>query len=437
MGWEHYKDNPAWPRDNRVFQLYGVPGNVDKAYGFGDFPGPGECSNIGPAQRKSLYPALERWFGIPTPASEPEDRRPEEELASLTPAVALELRMSPIYELAVKVAMPKLAAARAQMSALGPQERLNQLRVRLAAKLGDIEPNRKPTATLRWRKSLAGAEIEGITLDTDPGITVPLLLVRPADTSDRPPPVVVAVSEDGKDRFLAHRSREIQTLLQAGLAVCLPDVRGTGETTSEMRRGLNSEEDSAAATEFMLGNTLLGARLKDLRSVLAYLAARQDIDGRRLALWGDSFAPTNPPRLLVDELIGWQIGPEIEYQAEPLGALLALLGALYEDSVRAASAVGGLVAYASILEDQFAYVPNDIIVPGILEVADVADIAGALSPRPLLIQGFVDGRNRLAAEPDLENRFLPAFHAYRGTPTRLQVRSARQNTSSWIIQYLK
>jgi len=38
-------------------------------------------------------------------------------------------------------------------------------------------------------------------------------------------------------------------LLKAGIAVCLPDVRGTGETTSEMHRGLNSEEESAAANE--------------------------------------------------------------------------------------------------------------------------------------------------------------------------------------------
>lgn len=439
MGWEHYKDNAAWERDKKVFALYGVPDNIDKAHGFGDFPGPGECANIGPGQRGTLYPALKRWFNIPIPASEPDDRRPEEELASLTPALAQELRMTSIHDLVLEVAKSKLKSARAGMAKLGTQQRREQLRAELAPKLGDIEPNRKPEQNIHWRKQLAGAEIEAITLQIEPGIIVPLLLLRPVDMSDRPLPVVVGVSEGGKERFLAHRSDELEALLRDGVAVCLPDVRGTGETTSEMRRGLNSEEESPAATEFMLGDTLLGKRLKDLRSVLAYLSARPDLDNKKIALWGDSFAPVNPQQFMFDELIGWQIGPETEYQAEPLGGLLALLGTLYEDGVRAVAAHRGLVAYSSILEDQFAYVPNDIIVPGILEVADVADLAGALAPRPLLIESAVDGRNRVVGEPALRDSLAQVFQSYRESPAHLRVRADGQNPSlvSWLAQQLK
>jgi hypothetical protein len=181
---------------------------------------------------------------------------------------------------------------------------------------------------------------------------------------------------------------------------------------------------------------VLGARLKDLRSVLAYLSARSDLDGTKIALWGDSFAPVNPPRFMLDELIGWQIGPEIEYQAEPLGGLLALLGGLYEEGVRAVAARRGLVAYSSILEDQFAYVPNDIIVPGILEVADVADVASALSPRPLLIENFVDGRNRVVREAGLHDRFVQVFQSYRESPADLRIRSEQEdaNLAPWVAQ---
>jgi len=40
--------------------------------------------------------------------------------------------------------------------------------------------------------------------------------------------VVVGVAEAGKDLFLTARSNEIETLLKREVAVCLPDVRGTG-----------------------------------------------------------------------------------------------------------------------------------------------------------------------------------------------------------------
>ena len=439
MGWEHYKDDPAWAHDQKVFALYDLPENLDKAFGFGDFPGPGECSNIGPAQRQTLYPALKRWFGIPIPTSEPNDRRPESELASLTPDIARELKMAPVHELAFNLAGSKLNSERAEMARLDPHQRRTELRRRLAAKLGDIEPNRTPEAAVHWTKQLDGANIEAITLQTEPGILVPLLLLQPSHASNRSLPVVVAVDEGGKERFMAQRSDQIRTLLKAGIGVCLIDVRGTGETTSEMHRGLNSEEESAAATEFMLGNTLLGARLKDLRSVLAYLSARPDVDGRKLALWGDSFAPVNPPRFVLDELIGWQVGPQIENQAEPLGGLLALLGGFYEDKVCAVAARRGLVAYSSVLEDQFAYVPNDIVVPGILEVADVADIATALAPRPLLIENFVDGRNRMVEKAELRERFGLVFQSYRAAPSQLRVLGESQEPSlvRWLAEVLK
>ena len=45
--------------------------------------------------------------------------------------------------------------------------------------------------------------------------------------------------------------------------------------------------------------------------------------------------------------------------AEPLGGLLALFGALFEDDVRAVSVHGGLAGYESLLLSPFCYVPHD------------------------------------------------------------------------------
>ena len=49
---------------------------------------------------------------------------------------------------------------------------------------------------------------------------------------------------------------------------------------------------------------------------------------------------------------------------------------------------GGLASYLSMLDDSFEYVPQDVIVPGILEAGDVADVASVFAPHPLLMQGI-------------------------------------------------
>jgi hypothetical protein len=91
---------------------------------------------------------LNRWFGIPVPAAEPDDRRPEEELAALTPAIASRLHMRPLHELAREVATAKLETARARRQGLDKEGRRKSLRADLAARLGDIEPNSAAPATV-------------------------------------------------------------------------------------------------------------------------------------------------------------------------------------------------------------------------------------------------------------------------------------------------
>ena len=124
-----------------------------------------------------------------------------------------------------------------------------------------------------------------------------------------------------------------------------------------------------------------------------YLARREDIDAKRIAIWGDSFAATNLPGMLLDQSVSQQPGPRPIHQAEPLGALLAILTALYEDGVKAVAGRRGLVSYMSVLSDRFTYVPQDVIVPGILEAGDISDVTASLAPRPVLVDESVDGRN--------------------------------------------
>jgi cephalosporin-C deacetylase-like acetyl esterase len=432
MGW-NVADLPAWSRYQKVFGLYDARDHLDEAHGFGPFPGPGECTNIGPAQRQTFYPELNRWFGIPIPSKEPEDRRPEKELTVLSSAMAASLDMREVHDLAHEVGQAQLEGVRRKLVGLPTLQRREWIRNRWREKLGDIDPNSALQADFHWKKSMGQVAAEGVALKVEPEIWVPLLLLKPSGARS-PVPVVVAISEGGKERLLANHSEEIESLLKAGVAVCLPDVRGTGETSPDAGRGPDSHEVTLAATELMLGNTLLGARLKDIRTVIAWLGRRSEIASQRIGLWGDSPTPVNPTKFLLDELPGWQIGPEIENQAEPLGGLLALLGALYEDSVRAVAIRQGLISFLSVLEDRFAYVPLDTVVPAVLETGDLAELAANLC-RPLLLENLIDGRNRLVTRTRLKD--FPAL-AREGKVSELTVRSGEETPSlvQWLVGHL-
>ena len=217
--------------------------------------------------------------------------------------------------------------------------------------------------------------------------------------------------------------------------MCLADVRGTGEAAP------GSSTTSLVATELMLGNTALGARIKDTRAVLRYLSGRQDLNPRRVVLWGASFAAVNPRDLLLDQSVllepgRQEPGPQAIQQSQPVGGLLALLTALYEDNVRAVAVSGGLVSFLSVLRDRFCYVPQDIVVPGILESADIEDIVAGLSPRAVLLEGLVDGRDRLLSSSDLERELGRARAAYQGTPSNLVVREQTDEPglAAWMAQ---
>ena len=415
---------PAWARYKKVFELYGARDRLNQVDGFGPFPGPGECTNVGTFLRKRLYPILKRWLDLPIPPQEYHSPRAEAELMCLTPRVAAERGPKPASEIALEVARGRLAAARSGSSVLAAA---------LKSKLGDIEPNRQPQARALWSRNASGFNVEGLVLDTEPGVSVPLLLIKPQLTTGRVP-VVLALAQGGKERFLSQRSDELAALLRGGVAVCLADVRGVGETAPGSARGPGGMD--LAATELMLGNTLLGAQLKDARTVFTYLVRRPDIDAQRMALWGDSFAGVNPERILPYESLNVRLGPRPLHQAEPLGGLLALLTALYEQGARAVAVRGGLSSYLSVLQDRFCYVPLDVVVPAILEAGDIPGVVAALAPRALLLEGLVDGRNRAVTAAQSPAEMAPALTAYRSLPSRLLIRErpGEPALAPWLIR---
>jgi dienelactone hydrolase len=430
IGWpQDVEHEPAWARYKKVFEWYGARDHLAEVHGFGPFPGPGECTNVGTYVRQGIYPVLKRWLNIAEPAVEYHDPLPDSDLVALTPAIAFQRKPQAASALAASVARERLAGSRSRMASLPVEARRAALQRALREKLGDIEPRANPPVQALWTRTAGPARAEAFAIETEAGIKVPVILLKPASASPGRAPLVLAVSQVGKSRFLAERGQDVKTLLENGVAVCLADLRNTGEISATADRSPGSME--LAATEMMLGRTLLGSQLKDLRTVYRYVSTRPDIDAGRIVLWGDSVAEMNSPDFEFDQSPGQVAGPFEQHQGEPNGATLALLAALYEDSVAAVAARGGLVSFLSVLEDRFSHVPQDAIVPGLLEIADVDDIVASQNSRPVLLEGLIDGRNRPVAEARLQSEFAAALK----TSQQLVLRSQGPDSAlpEWLI----
>lgn len=424
---EDVEHEPMWARYKKVFEFYGARDHLAEVHGLGPFPGPGECTNVGSLLRRRFYPILTRWLEVPTPAGEYHNPLPDSALMCLTPAVAVERKPKTASAIAFELARQRLSVTRSR------NKSLEELRAALKNKLGDIEPAVRPRVQLVWEKPDAEAAVEALAIETAPGITLPLILLKPLHSGGKRVPAVLAIAEGGKARFLAERGDELSTLLRNGIEICLLDVRGTGEVASSSSREPNAM--GLAATQLMLGETMLGARLKDVRTVFGYLASRPDVNPAQISLWGDSFAQTNSDDFAFDQSAMQEAGPFAQRQAEPMGALLALLTGLYEDRVAAIATRGGLVSFLSVLEDRFCHVPQDVIVPGIVEAADVVDLVAFQGSRPMLLEGFVDGRNKLARDARLRSGFASALKA----SEQLVIRETAADTTlpDWIATQMK
>jgi hypothetical protein len=439
FSWDGEHD-PVWKRYQRIWgDFYGAADNLGVAHGKGLLklrpPVASHCTNIGKFHRRMIHPLFDRWFGIKV--SEKDEysapRKPEE-LICLTDKARRELKPKSLTQLMSALGTERIERARQRLSGKSPAEQRQILREQWSKLLGPVAPARPPVVKARATdaQTVAGATVERVVLEVEPGIVVPVLILVPVKRTDAAP-VVIGLAQVGKAGFLKERADEIQKLVQGGTAVVLPDLRGTGEARSGSSRGKNSSGTNQSVHEQLFGETLVGERLRDLRSVLVYLRTRKDLDARHLALWGGSFAAPNPPGTNFKVPRGAESWPR---ESEPLGGLLALLGALFEDEVRAVSVSGGLASYHSVLTHFAVLIPHDASVPGALTAGDLCDLAGSLAPRPLRLARMVDQQNRLLPVAEVKKAYEPAVKSYAGTKG-FQIAEKPSSVAVWLLAGLK
>lgn len=400
--------DPVWKRLQTISQWHQPPSGLAETHGFGSVKQAdgSHCTHIGKLHRVAIHAALSQWFGLPDGVkAEYSQRRDSAELLCWNDEWRARLKPRAWREILSENVTQQLGARRRRAATPSLEVQRATARRDWKPLLFDAADADKPLAReVRGGISLPSPLAESLNIkterllvETEPGIRVPVLLLAPQTEGDRKQPLVVIVSQAGKAATLKTRAPQIARLLTCGSAVGLLDPRGIGETSVGHDRDRSGEMTSRAATQLMLGGSLVGKRLRDVLAVLNHLKQRPEFDRQQLAIWGDSFAGVNvaDAQLVVPHAIDSR--PTL---VEPTGQLLALLAALFDDDVRWVLACGGLTSFQSVLDRPTVHVPQDALIPDFLTLGDVSDLAQLLPRDSVRLAALRTSGNQAVSEPE-------------------------------------
>lgn len=271
-----------------------------------------------------------------------------------------------------------------------PEPDAARLKERVNRRIGlDVATDRAtPKSTSHGTVSLANLAIEKLSYESEPGIVVPALLLKPA-APKTDAPVYVFVSDQGKPRTDATDSLPFR-LAHSGALVFALDVRGTGETGPLPVAGLARTEftqitrahDGAALLSAGFGRTTLGMRTLDVIRGIDFLAGTNLLQKRDVIVVG-----------------------------EGLGGLWAVTAAGADPRVHGSVALGTLPSYKLLTHARLYEVKGYFEVPGALRDYDIPDLVRLASPKPQL---WLDSVNALGRPLDAASaiRLLGSHHNF-------------------------
>jgi dienelactone hydrolase len=249
----------------------------------------------------------------------------------------------------------------------------NALRAKLTELLGGFPSSRSPLrpVTLETR-AFPGYRREKIVFDSRPGVSVLAYLLLP-DQARQPSATVICVpghgrgvddivgiDEQGRDRTdkAGYQHDFAIQVAEAGIAAVAiePMAFGCRRDPLNARKGLSQKGcEPAAGGALLLGETMIGWRVWDVLRTLDYVATRRELDASRVGCMGISG-----------------------------GGTTTLFAAALEPRIRAAMVSGYLNTFRDSVGSLAHCVDN--YVPGILNWAEMHDIAGLIAPRPLFVE---------------------------------------------------
>ena len=247
------------------------------------------------------------------------------------------------------------------------------LRSKLTELIGGFPATRQPLRAISLEtRAFRGYSREKIVFDSAPGVSVLAYLLLP-EKARRPAPVMICVPGHGRgvddivgiddrgaertDKAGYQHDFAIQ-VAEAGMAALAIEPMGFGcrRDPINARQGLARKAcDPVAGGALLLGETLIGWRVWDIMRALDYIATRSELDQSRAGCMGISG-----------------------------GGTVTVFATALDQRIRVALVSG----YLNTFRDSIGSLTHctDNYVPGILNWAEMHDLAGLIAPRPLFVE---------------------------------------------------
>ncbi len=248
-----------------------------------------------------------------------------------------------------------------------------ELSVKLIELLGGFSAARSPLRPqIIETRSFPAYRREKVVFDSRPGVSVLAYVLTPSRGPTPAPAMIcvpghgrgvddiVGIDEQGRDRTdkAGYQHDFAIQVAEAGVAAVAIEPMGFGCRRDPLnaQRGLTQKGcEPIAGGALMLGQTLIGWRVWDILRTIDYIATRPDLDGSRVGCMGISG-----------------------------GGTATLFAAALEPRLRVAMISGYLNTFRDSIGSLAHCVDN--YVPGILNWAEMSDIAGLIAPRPLFVE---------------------------------------------------
>ncbi|MBS1824321.1 MAG: acetylxylan esterase [Acidobacteria bacterium] len=294
-----------------------------------------------------------------------------------------------------------------------------KLRVKVAELLGGFPKER---GVLEWRiletRDFPGYKREKFVMETRSGVGLLGYLLTPKGKREPHPTVIchpghgrgvddiVGIDDKGRDRTDKSGYQHdfaIQVVEKGMAAVAIePMAFGCRRDERTKKRGLgNSACQPTAGAALLLGETMIGWRVYDVMRTIDWIETRKDLDSKRIGLTGISG-----------------------------GGTITVFSAALDPRIRAAFASGYLCTFRDSIYSLSHCIDN--YVPGILQWAEMYDVAGLIAPRPFFaesgardnifpVQAFRESFGKvqkvyasLGAEGNIDQEVFDDEHAWHG-----------------------
>lgn len=263
---------------------------------------------------------------------------------------------------------------RFQARSRGDAERWQQaLRAKVIELVGGFPPERGPLRPIVLKtRRFPGYIREKIVFDSAPGVSVLAYLLVPEKARQPVPAMIcipghgrgvddiVGIDERGRDRTdkAGYQHDFAIQVAEAGMAALAIEPMGFGcrRDAVNARQGLSRKAcDPAAGGALLVGQTMVGWRVWDVMRSLDYIATRSELDRNRVGCMGISG-----------------------------GGTITVFATALDSRIRVALVSG----YLNTFKDSIGSLAHciDNYVPGILNWAEMHDVAGLIAPRPLFVE---------------------------------------------------